>query len=136
MPSPERPLLADVREEINALKEELREMASARWELARLELAADLRAVKRLAVVWTATVVMSLSALPLAAVWAAETLSGCWGISRGHWLLMFAAGLLLAAVLGGYCAWRRFCRKFVGLRETIEELREDFVWLREGKRSR
>ena len=38
-----RPLLADVRAELSALGEDLREMALARWELARLEIESDLR---------------------------------------------------------------------------------------------
>jgi hypothetical protein len=33
--------------------------------------------------------------------------------------------------LGGSLAWRRFRRNFIGLRETLEELREDVLWLKE-----
>ena len=39
---PQRPLLADIHAELNGLGSELREMAAARWELARLELESDL----------------------------------------------------------------------------------------------
>ena len=41
--------------------------------------------------------------------------------------------LLLAAGVGGYLAWCRFHRNFLGLRETMEELREDMLWLQEHR---
>ena len=129
--SPDRPLLADVRDELGALTAELREMAAARWELARLEIEADVRSTKRLAVAWLVAVVMALTSLPLVAVWLAEVLDEQTNIPRGGWLLIFAAALLLLAGLGGYLAWRRFRRNFLGLRETLEELREDMLWMKE-----
>jgi hypothetical protein len=130
----ERPLLADIRSELGALGGELRGMASERWELARLELQADLRSFKRLAIAWLAAALMVLTSLPLLAVCLAEAMDGCGQIARGGWLLIFAGGLLLLALGGGYLAWRRFRRRFVGLQETLEELREDLVWLREKKK--
>jgi hypothetical protein len=130
--SPERPLLADVRAQLAALGGELREMAAAQWELARLEIAADLAASRRLAVVWIVAAVMSLTSLPLVAVWMADVLAELTGTARGGWLLGFAAALLFTSGLGGWLAWRRFRRNFVGLRETLEELREDVLWLKEG----
>ena len=129
--STERPLLADVRAELGALGGELREMASARWELARLEVESDLRSARRLAVAWLVALVMGLTSLPLAAVCLANALDRCANISSNGWLSIFAAGLLLASTLGGYLAWRRFRRNFLGLRETLEELREDVLWLKE-----
>ena len=126
-----QPLLADVREQLGSLGAELREMAAARVELARLEVASDLLSAKRLAVAWIVAAVMALTSLPLLAVWMAEVLSELTPIPRGGWLLGFAAFLMLAAAIGGYLAWRRFRRNFVGLRETLEELREDILWLKE-----
>jgi hypothetical protein len=127
----DRPLLADLHAELGSLGGELREMAAARWELARLELQSDLLAARRLAVAWLAAAVMALTALPLVAVALAEAMDGCGHIPRGGWLLIFAGGLLILAMAGGYFAWRRFRRRFIGLQETLEELREDLVWLRE-----
>jgi hypothetical protein len=126
-----RPLLADVLAELNALRDDLREMVLARWELAQLEIESDVRAAKRLAVVWVAAVLMVLTSLPLVFVLLADVLAGCCGIPRFGWLLMFIAGLLTAAGAGSLLAWRRFRRSFVGLAETLEELREDLLWLRE-----
>jgi hypothetical protein len=128
-----RPLLADIRAELGVLGGELREMASLRWELAKLELAADYRSAQRLAVAWLAAAVLALTALPLLAVCAADALDGWCDIARGGWLLIFAGGLMALAIAVGALAWRRFRRRFVGLQETLEELREDLVWLRETK---
>jgi hypothetical protein len=130
----DKPLLADLRAELAGLGAELREMAAARWELARLELAADLRSARRLAICWLAAGALALAVLPLLAVALADTLDGCGQISRGGWLLRLAGGLLVLAGAGGWLAWRRFRRQFFGLRETLEELREDLVWLQEGGR--
>jgi hypothetical protein len=129
--SPDRPLLADVRAELGALGAELREMAAARWELARLEIESDLRSARRLAIAWLVALVISLGALPLAASALAEALNGRLGIPRIGWLLILAGVLLLVAATIGSLAWRRFRRNFVALGETLEELREDVVWLKE-----
>jgi len=132
-PTPDRPLLADFREGLDALGDELREMAVARWELARLELSADLRSAKRLAIVWAVSALMIFTALPMLAASLADWLDGDGGISRAGWLLIFGCGLLAAAITAAETARRRFRRRFVGLQETLEELREDVLWLREKR---
>jgi hypothetical protein len=38
---------------------------------------------------------------------------------------------LIVAILLAWSARRRYRREFTGLRETLEELREDMEWLRE-----
>ena len=129
--SANRPLLADVRNELRSLGGELREAIAARCELARLEIASDLLSAKRLAVAWAVALVMALTSLPLVAVWMAEVLEGLTDIPRGGWLLGFASCLLLVSVVVADLAWRRFHRNFLGLRETMEELREDMLWLQE-----
>lgn len=45
--------------------------------------------------------------------------------------MIFAAGLLLAAATVVMLAVSRLGRRFVGLQETLEELRDDLLWLRE-----
>ena len=126
-----RPLLTDIRRELQAVVGEFREMAAARWELARLELQADVRSVKRLAIVCLVAAVMAMTALPLLAVCLAEVLHGYGNIDRAGWLLIFGAGLLTASAVVALVAVGRFRRRFVGLQETLEELREDLLWLRE-----
>ena len=66
------------------------------------------------------------------AVCLADVLQGYGQVARAGWLLIFGAGLLLAAVVMVLLAWRRFRCRFVGLQETLEELREDLIWLREA----
>jgi hypothetical protein len=129
-----RPLLADIRAELGALGNELRETAFLRWELARLELQSDLRSTKSLAIDWLVAAAMALTAMPLLAVCVADKLDGCGQIGRDSWLLILASGLLALALLLSYTSWRRFRRRFVGLQQTLEELREDLLWLRaQGK---
>jgi hypothetical protein len=130
-----RPLWTELRKELDALGGDLGEMAAARWELAQLELQSDLCAAKRLAVAWLLAAVLALAALPLAAVALAKTLDGRCEMAFSGWLLIFAGGLLLLALMVGYFAWRWFRRRFVGFQETREELREDLLWLREGRAS-
>ena len=75
--------------------------------------------------------VMTLVALPLLVGSLAEALDGRLGIARGRWLAIF--GLLLAVgglAVAGF-AWRHFRRHFAAMTETLEECREDLVWLRE-----
>lgn len=127
----DQPLLADIRTELGLLGDELREVAAARWELARLELQADMHSAIRLAVVWLAAGIMALTSLPLLAICLAEALDGYGNINNAGWLLIFSIGLLIASLAGGYLAWRCFRRRFVGLQETLEEFREDMVWFQE-----
>ena len=108
----DRPLLADIRAELDALATELREMAAARWELARLELSADIQSVRRLLVAGLVSAIMALTALPLLAVCLADLLDGYGHVARAGWLLIFGAGLLLAATTAALVAWRRFRRRF------------------------
>jgi hypothetical protein len=129
----DRPLLADLRKELGALGDDLREMAAARLELAQLELQSDLLSAKRLATAWLAAAVMAFAALPIAVVSLAGRLDGYCGIASRDWLLIFAGVLLLLAIAIGCFAWRRFRRRFVGLQETLEELQEDMLWLREKR---
>ena len=131
MPDPDRSLLADVRQEIARLAAELQEMAALRWELARLEIQADIARAKRLAIVLVSAAIMVLTSLPILAVYLAEVLDLWQGIPRAVWLVVFGLGLLIGGTLLAWLAWRRFRREFTGLEETLEELREDLIWLRE-----
>ena len=111
MSQSDRPLLADLREELHTLSGELREMLRLRWELFRLEATADLKNARRLLIVGAVAGVLILTSLPLFAVAAADVLAGVWQIARWGWLLIFAGAMLLFAVLAAYLAWRRFRRR-------------------------
>jgi putative superfamily III holin-X len=127
----DRPLLGDISQEIAQLRAELGEMLGLRWQLARLEFDAALGAVKRLAVLLTVAAVMLITALPLGAVVAAEILDGVWAIPKTVWLAGFCLFLAVGAGLIGWTAWRRFRVGYAGFEETLEELHEDVVWIRE-----
>ena len=130
-PERTRPLLAELGDELRALGSELRESLVLRWQLALLELRADRRSAVWLTIALSASGVMALSALPLLLVWLAAQLDQWLGVSRDGWLLILGFALLAAGLASGYLAWRRFRRHFLGLEQTLEELREDAAWLRE-----
>ena len=131
MSSPDRPLLADLKAELGGLKADLGEMLQLRWELARLEIQADLGHLKRLIFIWGMAAVMALTSLPLFATCVADTLDGRLGIARRGWLLIFGLALLCTAVICVYFGRLWFRRRFVGLKQTLEELREDLEWVKE-----
>lgn len=126
-----RPVLSGLRDGLGALAGELAESLKLRLELAQLELTEDYRAGKRLGLVLAAALVMALTSLPLFLASLAETLDGVGRIGRAGWLLVFALVLVLIATSSSAVAWRRFRRNMAGLQQTIEELREDLLWLRE-----
>jgi len=127
----DRPLLADLQKETTNLVAELREMFRLRWLLAQMELRSDVAALRRLAIGLSVAAIMALTALPLVVVWATKMLDGWLGISQDAWLISFGAALLLTAAGLGWLVWRRFRRQWLGLDETLTELREDLVWLEE-----
>jgi uncharacterized membrane protein YqjE len=136
MNPPSRSLLGDLQTELGGLASDAREMVRLRLELARMEIQADINNVKHLGFALAAACAMVFTALPLLAVSLAKTLAGCWGISERAWLLIFAFALLIFAAACAYGGWLRFRRRFVGLQETLEELREDLEWIRESRGSR
>jgi hypothetical protein len=73
--------------------------------------------------------VLALIALPLIVVGAVLSLPE--SMQPAPVALIAGSVLMAVAILGGWLAWRRFRRRFVGLEETLEELREDLVWLKE-----
>jgi len=131
MTAPEPSLLAQVRAQVETLADEVRELALLRWELARSELQSDLAAAKRLAIALIGAVAMALCGLPLLVGSLADVLDGTLGIARCGWLALFGLLLLSGAGAAAFFAWRRFRARFTGLRQSLEELREDLVWLQE-----
>jgi len=136
MAEPERPPWEDLRVELERLSGDLQEMVRLRWQLARLEFEEAAGAGKRLAVVLAVAAALALTALPLLAAALAEVLDGQLGISHVAWLTILASALLVAGAVTGWLAWRHFRRRLVGLEESLEELREDAVWLREWTQGR
>jgi len=130
MTEPEQPW-GPLREELARLGSDLREMLRLRWELARAELQADLASAKRLAIVLAIAAAMALTALPLLAVSVADALWQGVNVPLFTSLAVFAVLLLGGGSLAAWLAWRRFRSRLVALEQTLEELREDALWLRE-----
>lgn len=132
MPDAERPLLSGLKSELGAAAAELRQLAALRLELARLEARQAAAAAKRLAIAGAGAGLMAICALPVLVVCAAHGLAR-WpgGLGAAGWMLAIGLVLLAGAGLGGWLAWRRFRREWSGFEESLEELREDLVWLRE-----
>jgi hypothetical protein len=124
-----------MKDHISSLGAELRELGTLRWQLARIEVQSAIRQAKRLAIALCIAAVMALAALPLLAVALAELLRGALRIPYWGWLVIFGTFLLAASGIAACLAWRGFRRRFVGMEQTIEELREDAVWLREHLRA-
>jgi len=117
--------------EARALREQFAAFLATRVELAKIEVQVAIRQSIRFAI-WIAIVlVMLLTALPLWLVAAADLLAEWTPLARVTWLAVFALGLMLAAAAVGRWAWATFRRQFVGLEESIGELREDVLWLQE-----
>jgi len=132
MSDPDRPVLEDVRKEVGSLRADVQELATLHWELAETEVKQAVGPIKRLTISLVVAAVTALSGLPVLAVCVADLLRGWLGISFAGWLAIVGFGLLAAAGGGGWLAWRRFRHRFVGLQQTLEELHEDLVWLRDA----
>lgn len=110
---------------------DLVEMASLRWQLAELEVRSDLAAARRLGVVAGAGIVAALAALPVLTVVLAGQLDN-YLANPFPWVTLSAGCLLLiGGLLVAWMGWRRFRHEFSGLRESLDECREDMIWLRE-----
>lgn len=129
--SRDKPLGAELAETLAALRAEVAEMLDLRWRLLRLEIEADLGRAKRLAVALLVAAVMAMAVLPLWLTALAEWLDGRWGISRAGWSAVFGGLLAVSAGAVAVVAWRRFRRRWAAMSQTLEELREDAVWLGE-----
>jgi uncharacterized membrane protein YqjE len=131
MSHPNEPLFEPLREGLRRLGVDLYDLARTRWQLARLESVDAIRSLRGLAVVLAIVAVLVLTALPVLVVALADALHHTLGIARWGWLCLFGGGLLMTGATVGWAKYRRFRQEFVGLEETLEELREDVAWLRE-----
>jgi hypothetical protein len=122
---------AELGRQLGRLVADVREMLALRWKLARLELREAAVSMRRLAVALAVAAALSTAGLSALAVAWAESLDRHLGLSREAWLTVFGLGLLGLGVLSGSLAWWVFHRRFAAMEETIEEVREDLIWLSE-----
>ena len=131
MSDADRPLLDELRGEVTAVAAEAEQLVKLRWRLAEIELRESARTAQRFAVWASVAAVVLLTALPILIIATADWLNTSVPLGPLSWTWLFGLAMALAGPLLGWLAWRRFRRDFRGLEQSIEELREDIVWLRE-----
>ncbi len=115
---------------------EVVEMASLRWQLAELELRSDLAAAQRFGWLGGIGLVASIASVAVLTVVLTSQLDERLE-SSFPWVTLSAGCLMLAGgLLAAWWSWRRFRGEFHGLRESLDECREDLVWLREWAQDR
>lgn len=110
---------------------DLAEMLQLRQELAETEIKSDLAASKRLVIAGGIGGVAVVTALPLLLAVVSTRIDNYFQFSFPWTACCLSLLLLIVGGLIGWSAWRRFRCEFLGLRESIQELQEDLVWLRE-----
>ena len=110
---------------------ELARMIQLRRDLAELEVRHDRALVKRFLIVGGTAAVLVVCGLPLFLTAAALGLAQSTDIGTAVWLSFFGAVLVLPGTVAIVLSVRRLRAEFCGLRNTLAELREDLVWLRE-----
>ncbi len=110
---------------------DLSEMLTLRRQLAEAEIRHDLAVTKRLAIVGGMGAMTAIIGLPILLVALSLQLEAHFQLEHHWWTVGLGALLLIAGLLTLLAAYRRFRRDFVGLEESITELKEDLVWLRE-----
>lgn len=112
------------------------EMASLRWQLAEAELHSDLAAAQRFGWLGGAGLVASIAAVSVLTVVVTGELDDHLE-SSFPWVTLSAGCLMLGGgLLAAWLSWRRFRGEFLGLRESLDECREDLIWLREWAEDR
>ena len=110
---------------------ELTEMISLRRQLAEAEIRSDVALARRVVIVGGIGLVVVLCGLPVLLVSLALQFENWIGADSPFWSIFFGIGLVAAGALTIWTVWRRFRHEFLGLRESMAELKEDLIWLRE-----
>jgi uncharacterized membrane protein YqjE len=119
------------RHETRQLRAELGRMLQLRRELATLEVHHDRRLIRRCLIVGSLGAAMTLVGLPLLLQIATQQLADLTTLSAAAWTLIMGAVLLVPGLLLVARAIGKFRSDFRGLRDTLAELNEDLIWLRE-----
>ena len=133
MPDADRPLLGELREELSGMTDELGQLAALRLRLAEIELRESVQTTKRFAIWAVVAVVLLLTSLPVFVVALSGWLGEVTAFSSTAWNAILGLLLAIAGAVTFWSSWRRFRRDFRGMEQSIEELREDLVWVKEWK---
>ncbi len=118
-------------ESLRTLWKDLGRLLALKHDLATQEIQHDVDSVRRLLILGGVGIVSALAGLPLMLTALALLMDGVLGFSAAHWAIVFSIPLLLCGAGLAKISWDRFRREFLGLRESIHELREDLNWLRD-----
>lgn len=127
-PAPDH-LLDDVRDAGDRLRADVAQALDVRCRLVRLEVGTAAGALRGLSISWAIALWIAASVLPLAAVLGAEALSRAAELDRIAALAIVGGGMLLLAGLIAGVGWWLFRRRWRGVEQTLEFLREDAEWL-------
>jgi len=131
MPDADGPLLGELRDELSGMAGEMSQLATLRWRLAEIELRESAQTARRFAVWAVVATVLLFTSLPVFVVALAIWLGKVTSLSGLSWAWILGLLLAIAGSTVLWLSWRRFRREFRGLEQSIEELREDLVWVRE-----
>ena len=131
MPESNQPVYSALGRDLQRLWSDLADMLRARRQLAELEIRSDIAASKRLVIVAAVGATLALTGLPLLAMLAADALAEWLEMDRHRSLLLVGSMLVVCGLATIWRAWRGFRSGFVGLEESLAELKEDSAWLRE-----
>ncbi len=126
-----RSVFANLRDEFRGLSSELKESLDLRRRLAMLELESDLKQGVFLAILVATALVVVLVGFSVLAVAGGLWLDAVYPIDPVSWLGVLGVAMITLAAVVVWGGWKRFLRKFTGLEQTLEELREDMSWLEE-----
>ena len=110
---------------------ELAEAIQLRRELAELEVRHDRALLKRFSLVGGLAAALLLCGVPLLLTAAAWWLAQVTELGFVGWLVGFGAVLVVPGTVGLAVGIRRLRGEFCGLQNTLAELREDSLWVRE-----
>lgn len=129
MPRPADGLLDDARDAGAQLRADVSTALDVRWRLVRLELGTALLALRRLSISVAIALWLAASVLPVAAVLSAEALARGAELDRLAALTIVGGAMLVLAAFVAVVAWWLFRRRWRGVEQTLEFLREDAEWL-------
>ena len=127
----QKTMFEKLRENLDALGRDVRESVVLRCRLAMIELKANLTKLGILAVLFALALVGFMTGVAVLAVWIAELLDECAPLYAKLWTMIVGLTALVVSLVVGWCAWRYLRRRWVGLEQTLEELREDIAWFKE-----
>ena len=110
---------------------QLRELLDSRLALAKLEVQHDIACSRRLGIIAGTGSVVAIIGLTFLSFVLANYLAALTQTDPLWWQLGFGVVMVTAGTTAIFFSWRSFRREFSGLRETLDELREDQRWLSE-----